>query len=227
MAWQGTGHGKKSRKELKDILENKVTAGLCTISTTRSVATIQLITVAWMSVEVCISLFAGIHARSIALLGFGGDSVIELASALIVYARFQENSRIDEKTAARATGWLLFALAAFIAAASIVTLVRSELRPQPSYAGIVLLIAAAIVMPLLARRKRMLASETRSGALNADAVQSSMCAYMAWIALAGLLLNAIFHISWADPAAALLLLPIVIKEANEARRGKSCGCECG
>ncbi len=133
---------------------------------------------------------------------------------------------MDEKTAARVMGWLLFALAVFIAAASIVTLVKPELRPQASFPGIVLLIAAAIVMPLLARRKRMLARETGSGALNADAVQSSMCAYLAWIALTGLLLNAVFHIAWADPAAALLLLPIVIKEANEARRGKSCGCEC-
>jgi len=199
---------------------------LNTISTTRSILAVQLVTIAWMSVEVCISLFAGVHARSIALLGFGGDSAIELASALVVYVRFQENSRMDEKTAARVMGWLLFALAVFIAAASIVTLVNPELRPQASFPGIVLLIAAAIVMPLLARRKRMLARETGSGALNADAVQSSMCAYLAWIALTGLLLNAVFHIAWADPAAALLLLPIVIKEANEARRGKSCGCEC-
>ena len=197
-----------------------------TISTTRSILAVQRITIAWMSVEVCISLFAGIHARSIALLGFGGDSAIELASALVVYFRFQENSRIDEKTAARATGWVLFALAAFIAAGSVITLVKPKLRPEASYAGIVLLFAAAVVMPLLARRKRMLARETGSGSLNADAVQSSMCAYLAWIALTGLVLNAVFHISWADPAAALLLLPIVIKEANEARQGKSCDCEC-
>jgi divalent metal cation (Fe/Co/Zn/Cd) transporter len=99
-----------------------------------------------------------------------------------------------------------------------------DFRPQPSYLGIVLLIAAAIFMPWLSSQKRKLAAKIRSGALKADAAQSSMCAYLAWIALGGLVVNAIFKIAWADPSAALLLLPIILREGWEAMQGKSCDC---
>jgi divalent metal cation (Fe/Co/Zn/Cd) transporter len=77
-------------------------------------------------------------------------------------------------------------------------------------------------MPWLSSQKRTLAANMNSGALKADAVQNSMCAYLAWIALGGLVLNAVFKISWADPTAALLLLPIVVREGWEAIQGKSC-----
>jgi divalent metal cation (Fe/Co/Zn/Cd) transporter len=80
-------------------------------------------------------------------------------------------------------------------------------------------------MPWLSAQKRTLAAKTSAGSLRADAVQSSMCAYLAWIALAGLLLNAIFKSSWADPAAGLLLLPIIVREGSEAMHGKS-DCDC-
>lgn len=79
-------------------------------------------------------------------------------------------------------------------------------------------------MPWLGRRKRLLADATNSSALRDDAVQSSICAYLAWIALAGLLLNALLHVSWADPVAAIGLLPIIVKEAKESFRGRSCEC---
>jgi len=93
--------------------------------------------------------------------------------------------------------------------------------------GITLLIAAAILMPWLSSLKKTLAARTNSGSLKADAVQSSMCAYLALIALGGLVLNATFKISWADPSAALLLLPIILRESSEAMQGKSCSaCAC-
>lgn len=175
-----------------------------------------------MCIEGAFALFAAIHARSIALLGFGADSIIELASALVVLLRFQRISRINEAIASRITGFLLFALAAFVLGSSLLVLTNPRLRPEPSYMGIVVLVAAGLVMPWLSKRKRTLAAKTRSTALKADAVQSSMCAYLAWIALVGVLLNVLFGFSWADPVAAVLLLPIIIREGWDTIQGKVC-----
>ena len=93
----------------------------------------------------------------------------------------------------------------------------TRLQPEPTKLGIGLLLAAAIIMPLLGRAKKRLAAALGSRALRADAAQSNICAYMSWIALAGLLVNLFFHLAWADSVAALLLLPIVLKEAGEGR----------
>jgi divalent metal cation (Fe/Co/Zn/Cd) transporter len=191
----------------------------------KQIVSLLVITILWMCTEAFVAIFAAIRAQSVALLGFGADSAIELVSALVVLLRFKKIARVNEKIAARITGLLLFGLAAFISGSSILAFTRPSLRPEPSYVGIALLIAAGIAMPWLAVRKRALAAKTNSASLNADAVQSSMCAYLAWIALAGLILNALFRISWADPAAALLLLPIILREGWEAIEAKTC-CEC-
>lgn len=191
----------------------------------KQIVSLQLITILWMCAEATIAIFASIRAHSVALLGFGADSGIELLSALVVFLRFKGVSHVSEKRAARITGWLLFGLAVFILASSILALAEPAFRPKPSYLGIALLIAAAIVMPWLAKQKRTLATKTGSGALKADAIQSSMCAYLAWIALGGLVLNAVFKISWADLTAALLLLPIIVQEGWEAMKGTA-GCDC-
>jgi divalent metal cation (Fe/Co/Zn/Cd) transporter len=188
----------------------------------KQVILLQLVTIVWMCAEAAIAVFAALRAHSLALLGFGADSGIELVSALVVFLQFRKVSHINEKRAARITGILLFALAAFIVGSSIVAFTNPLFKPQPSYLGIALLIAAAVVMPWLSTQKRMLAAKVGSGSLRADAVQSSMCAYLAWIALGGLVLNAVLKISWADPAAALLLLPIILREGWEATQGKSC-----
>lgn len=103
-------------------------------------------------------------------------------------------------------------------------LIAPESKPGASYLGIGLLIAAAVVMPWLGKRKRQLAARTSSVALRADAAQSSLCDYLSWIALVGLLLNAIWHLPWADPVAALCLLPTIIKESNDAQEGKVREC---
>jgi divalent metal cation (Fe/Co/Zn/Cd) transporter len=175
-----------------------------------------------MCAEAAIALFAALRAHSVALLGFGADSGIELVSAFVVFLRFKKVSPINENRAARISGLLLFALAAFILGSSILAFTNPHFRPEPSYLGIALLIAAGIFMPWLSAQKRSLAAKTNSGSLKADAIQSSMCAYLAWIALGGLVLNAIFKISWADPTAALLLLPIIVREGSEAMQGKTC-----
>ncbi|CAN5409503.1 cation transporter [soil metagenome] len=190
---------------------------------TASVRTIQRITIAWMTVELCVSLYSGIEAHSVALTAFGADSAIELISAVVVLRRFTVGPAV-ERRAARISGTLLYALAAYIIAISGFALLKYGLQPEPTLVGICLLVAAATIMPLLGRAKKRLAAKTGSRALNADAAQSNICAYLSWIALAGLLVNFFFHLAWADSVAALLLLPIVLKEAGEATKGDVCQC---
>jgi divalent metal cation (Fe/Co/Zn/Cd) transporter len=190
----------------------------------KQIVSLQLITILWMCAEAFVATFSAFRARSVALLGFGADSGIEFVSAFVVFLRFKNIAQVNEKRASRITGLLLFALAAFILSGSILAFTNPGFRPQPSYLGIALLIVAAIVMPWLSSQKRTLAAKTNSGSLKADAVQSSMCAYLALIALGGLVLNAMFNISWADPSAALLLVPIILREGWEAMKGKA-GCD--
>jgi divalent metal cation (Fe/Co/Zn/Cd) transporter len=194
----------------------------------RRIIRFQILTIAWMTVEALIALAAAWTASSPALLGFGGDSAIELFSAIVVLWRFRtrSNSARAEKRAARIAGALLFAVAAFVVASSAVSLLGHR-APQPSFAGIILLIVAAIGMPWLASQKRKLAAQTSSAALKADATESALCGYMSLIALAGLLINAIFHAPWADPVAALALVPLIFREAYQAIRiQKHCCASC-
>jgi divalent metal cation (Fe/Co/Zn/Cd) transporter len=186
---------------------------------------IQVLTVVWMSVEAFASLAAAWVAHSPALLAFGGDSAVELLSAGVVYWRFQSKSSDErtEKFAARITGTLLFALTAYVAlVAALALLGHGEVRP--SFLGIVVLIVAAVVMPLLARQKRRLSAATGSAALRADAAESALCGYLSIIALAGLVANTIWGIAWADPVAALCVTPLVAREGWLAFNGKPCDC---
>src|SRR5450755_3599084 len=186
---------------------------------------VQTITIAWMTVEAVVSLFAAWRARSPALLAFGGDSTIELFSAVVVLWRFRASAARGnaERRAARVAGALLFALAAYVAITSVASLLGYS-EPKPTILGIAILVAAAVVMPWLAREKRRLSGATGSAALRADAAQSALCAYLSLMALAGLAINAIWHVKWADPVAALVVLPLILWEGREAMRGKACGC---
>jgi divalent metal cation (Fe/Co/Zn/Cd) transporter len=183
----------------------------------RRVARLQVLTIVWMSVEAIVALGAAWTARSPALLGFGGDSAIELFSAIIVLWRFRSksDSADTEKLAGRVAGGLLFVVAAFVVVSSGLSLLGYR-EPQLSFAGIIVLIVAAIGMPWLAREKRKLATQVASASLRADATESALCGYMSMIALAGLLANAIFHAPWADPIAALALVPFIAREGWEA-----------
>jgi divalent metal cation (Fe/Co/Zn/Cd) transporter len=170
-----------------------------------------------------VSLGAAWTARSTALLGFGGDSAVELLSAAVVLWRFYSPSRGEpsEKLVARIAGGLLFVLAAFVALASVLTLLgRVETRPSPI--GIAVLILAAIAMPWLAKQKRKLSAAVGSASLRADAAESAVCGYLALIALAGLAINAVWRVRWADPVAAMALLPLILYEGWEAMKGKPC-----
>jgi divalent metal cation (Fe/Co/Zn/Cd) transporter len=141
----------------------------------RRIQRVQTVTIAWMSVEVVVSLFAAWRARSPALLAFGGDSAIELFSAVVVLWRFRASDAKEdvEKRAARVAGALLFALAAYVAITSVASLLDYS-QPKPTLLGIAILVAAA-VMPWLAREKRRLSGTTASAALRADAAQSALC----------------------------------------------------
>ena len=170
------------------------------------------------------SLFAAWRASSPALLAFGGDSAIELFSAVVVLWRFRTTAHENaERRAARVAGALLFALAAYVAITSVASLLGYS-EPKPTLLGIAILVAAALVMPWLAKQKRRLSGATGSAALRADAAQSALCAYLSLIALAGLAINAIWPLKWADPTAALVVVPLILWEGREALRGKACGC---
>jgi divalent metal cation (Fe/Co/Zn/Cd) transporter len=186
---------------------------------------IQTLTICWMTVEAAVSLAAAWRARSPALLAFGGDSAIELLSAIVVLWRFREHADQEqsEKHAARFAAVLLFILAAYVVVVSALTLLGYS-EPKTTYVGIAVLIAAAAIMPWLAKEKRKLSVLTGSAALRADSAESALCAYLALVALVGLGINAIWHLRWADPIAALVIVPLIFWEGWEAIRGKACGC---
>lgn len=192
---------------------------------TQRIRQVQVFTIVWMLVEAAVSLFSAWRARSPALLAFGGDSVIELASAVVVLWRFRSGSACEtkESRAARIAGALLFVLAACVVIVSALSLLGYG-EPKPSVTGIVILLLAAGVMPLLARKKRKLSTVTGSAALRADAAESAVCAYLSLVALLGVGLNTVWHLSWPDPVAALVIVPFVVWEGREAMRGKPCIC---
>jgi len=196
---------------------NRLSATAARPEVLRRVLWLQIFTIVWMTAEAGIALVAARAAQSPALLGFGGDSAIELFSAVAVLWRFFSDSERAEKIAARIAGVLLLMLAVYIAITSALALAGHR-EPQPSLAGIMLLIVAAAGMPWLARRKRRLADQTGSASLRADAAESAVCGYLSWIALAGLVVNATFHQAWADPLAALALLPLIVKEGWKSIR---------
>jgi divalent metal cation (Fe/Co/Zn/Cd) transporter len=180
----------------------------------RRAARLQMLTIVWMSVEVIVASTAAWTARSPALIGFSGDSAIELFSAIIVLWRFRAKAdfAVAEQLAARVAGGLLFVVAAFVIVSCGLSLLGYR-EAQPSIIGIIVLIVAAIGMPWLASQKRKVATQVASMALRADATESAVCGYLSLIALAGLLANAIFHAPWADPIAALALVPLIAMEA--------------
>src|SRR6266852_2771423 len=200
-------------------------AQIPTRETFRRIQRIQTLTIVWMTMEAAVSLAAAWMARSPALLAFGGDSAIELLSAIVVLWRFRAyaDQEQSEKHAARIAGVLLFILAAYVAVVSALTLLGYS-EPKTTYVGIAILIAATAIMPWLAKEKRKQSAITGSAALRADAAESALCAYLALVALVGLGINALWQLRWADPIAALVIVPLILREGWEAMRGKACGC---
>lgn len=169
------------------------------------------------------SLIAGFLAGSVALVGFGIDSVIEVTASVAAQWRLRsdwDHERRDhaELITTRIVGWCFLALALYVLFDAATTLVKRE-APEASTFGVWVLLLSVIVMPVLAKKKKRVARELRSGALEAEATQTSLCAYLSVIGLAGVALNAAFAWWWADPAAALIMVPIIAAEGVEGIRG--------
>lgn len=181
----------------------------------------------WNVVEAVVAIGAGIFAGSTALLGFGIDSVIESLSGAVLLWRLslREKGEQREQMARKLVGVSLLILAAYVAYEASESLVKRE-PPAASYVGIGLAVLSVIVMPLLARAKRVAATSLKSRAMHADSKQTDICGYLSTILLIGLGANALFGWWWADPVAALAMVPIIGKEGIEAMRGERCGC-CG
>jgi divalent metal cation (Fe/Co/Zn/Cd) transporter len=187
---------------------------------------LEYFTIIYNSLEGLIAVFAGLIAGSIALVGFGFDSLIEVTSGTVLlwrlYADVNEARRERiEAISLRIVGVCFLVLAAYVSYDSIKSLVRRE-APDESVPGIMLAGLSLIIMPLLVRAKRKVARGINSGALMADSKQTELCAYLSAILLGGLLLNALLGWWWADPVAALVMVPIIFKEGIEALRGETC-----
>ncbi len=194
---------------------------------------VEWLTIGWMVLEAAVALWAGLAARSIALIAFGLDSVIELVSATVVLVRLRSENRAPamtaeqvehaERRAARIVGWSLLLLAAYIVVHSAYDLL-TRARPEASPVGIVLAVAALVVMPALVRTKRRISSNLGSAALRGDAAEGVVCAYMAATLLVGLVLRAAFGWWWADPVAALGIVYFIVREGREALAGGRTCC---
>ena len=195
----------------------------CASKPSIAVLWLQGVTLAWMLVECGVSAYAAITAHSPAMFAFGSDSLVELLSATVVLLQWIPTITISERRAHRTSGVLLFVLASVVAVIAVGSL-AIRFQPETSRAGIGITIAALIAMPVLATLKRREACRSKNAALAADAVQSATCAYIALITLAGLAVNAAFHVAWLDPVAALAAIPILVKEGKSAWQGHGCGC---
>jgi divalent metal cation (Fe/Co/Zn/Cd) transporter len=191
---------------------------------------LNYLTIGYNVAEAVVSLVAGALAGSVALVGFGADSVIEVSASIAAQWRLRvdvDSVRREhvERLTHRAIGISFLALALYVAVDSGKSLWLAE-RPDRSILGIVILAMSLIVMPVLARAKRRVARSLDSRALEADATQTSLCAWLSAIALAGVALNAALGWWWADPVAALAMVPIIAKEGFEGVRGEAPCDDC-
>jgi divalent metal cation (Fe/Co/Zn/Cd) transporter len=187
---------------------------------------LEYFTIGYNSLEGLIAVTAGLIAGSIALVGFGFDSLIEVTSGAVLLWRL--NADIDEERrerveaiSLRIVGVCFVLLAIYVTYDSAKSLIKRE-APHESIAGIVLAAVSLMVMPLLVRAKRKVARAINSRALMADSKQTELCTYLSAILLGGLLLNAFFGWWWADPVAALIMVPIIMNEGIEGLRGETC-----
>jgi divalent metal cation (Fe/Co/Zn/Cd) transporter len=191
--------------------------------------TLAAITVGWNVLEGAVALWAGLGARSVALVGFGVDSLVETTSASVLVWRLSselkdapaEKAEEVERRAARIAGSLLLVLALYIVIDAGERLVGWGREAQFSLIGAALAGISAIVMPVLGWSKLNTAKRLKSSAFRADAYETITCAWLSLTTLAGLLLNATLGWHWADPVAALLLVPLIVREGLESLRGES------
>lgn len=191
---------------------------------------LEYFTIGYNSLEGLIAVVAGLIAGSIALVGFGFDSLIEVTSGAVLLWRLladvnEVRRERVEAVSLRIVGVCFVVLAIYVTYDSVRSLIRRD-APEESLVGIVLAAVSLVIMPLLVRAKRKIARAINSGALMADSKQTELCTYLSAILLGGLLLNALLGWWWADPVAALIMVPIIVNEGNEALRGETC-CDEG
>ena len=181
------------------------------------------VSVGYNLVEALVALTAGAVAGSIALIGFGLDSLVEMSSGLVILWQFRHavpESR--ERLALRLIGVSFFALAGYVAVESVRNLVGGG-EPAPSPVGIALASLSLLVMPVLSWAQRRTGRALNSGSVVADSKQALLCTYLSAVLLVGLLLNALVGWSWADPLAGLVIAAVAVREGIEAWRGDACG----
>ena len=184
--------------------------------------------IAWHFVEFLIALVAGLTAGSIALIGFGADSLIEAIAGLVVVWLFtgtRLGSSHAERRAQQMIAVSFYVLAAYVGVESVRTLANGD-HPQASWVGIGLAAFTAATMPLLARAKRHVGMKLNSSAAVKEASQTSLCAYLSIALLIGLGANALVGWWWADPLAALVIAAVALKEGRESWRGEGCTDGC-
>lgn len=182
------------------------------------------LSLAYMAVEGAIALVAAIAAGSVALLGFGLDSVIEGLASVIIVWRFTGTrtlSETAEERAHKAVAVTFFLLAPYIAVDAVRTLIAGD-HARTSWLGIGLAVSSLIVMPVLGIAKRRLGAQLGSGATSGEGNQNLLCAYLAAAVLVGLLSNTMFGLWWLDPAIGLLIAGLAVHEGREAWRGEDC-----
>lgn len=190
---------------------------------------LSVIALVVVSGEAAVSLSAGVAAGSVALLGYGVDSVIEFISGLAALWRLAADKDAAKRVRAerltrRVIGVCFLGLVLYVLIDAFATIVR-RVPPHPSVLGIAVAILSLIAMPILARAKRRIAVGLSSSALTSDAAQSSLCAYLSAILLGGLALNALVGWWWADPVSALLMTPIIGQEGIRTLRGQATGSD--
>jgi divalent metal cation (Fe/Co/Zn/Cd) transporter len=189
----------------------------------RRASRLEWATIGWNAAEAAVALAAGAAASSVALVGFGLDSVIEVSAAFVVLWQFRGVAAEREHRALKAIGASFFLLAAYVAFTSVRDLV-THAEPDAAPVGIVLTSLSMLVMPALARVKHRTAHAIGSKALLADSNQTKLCAYLSAATLAGLAANAVLGWWWADPLAALFIAFVAVREGGDAWRGQDDCC---
>lgn len=180
--------------------------------------------VSYNLIEAALSIVAGVVAGSVALVGFGLDSLVEVSSGVVILWQFRHRMpETRERQALRLMAFSFFALAAYVTVESLRNLLGSA-EAAPSPLGIVIATASLIVMPFLSWAQRRTGRELGSGSVVADSKQTLLCTYLSAVLLVGLVLNATLGWGWADPLAGLVIAGVAAREGMQAWRGEACGC---
>ena len=213
-------------------VEGPLTTSAARTALLRRAVVLEAVTVTWNAIEGILAVTAGVLASSVALVGFGIDSFVETASAAVVGYRIysevsghadEAGAELLERRAGRIAGVLLIGLALYIIVDGGRRLLGHGVEARESWLGIVVTAIAAVVMPLLGWAKLRTAAALQSGALRADAFETIACFWLSLTTLAGLILNAMLGWRWADPLAALAIVPLLVREGLEGWRGESDG----